>query len=73
MNEKNKLTELIEHKLRWYYRLPVLVAIIGVFLAIASLSKNDYFLLVLGGCLFFIGLGAQWVLGFEHFILKRKK
>lgn len=73
MSKKNKLVEMIEHEVRWYYRIPILVAITGVIFAIISLFKNDRFILTIGGCLFFIGLGAQWVLGFDHFSSKWKR
>ncbi|ELO5683063.1 hypothetical protein [Escherichia coli] len=73
MNKKNKLVELLEYEVRWYYRIPVLVAMVGVVFSIIALIKNDYFFLTIGGGFFFIGLGAQWVLGFDNFSWKRKK
>ncbi|EGU0213460.1 hypothetical protein JEA88_004882 [Salmonella enterica] len=73
MDKKNKLVELLEHEVRWYYRIPVLVAVVGVVFTIIALLKNDVFLLTIGGCFFFVGLGAQWVLGFNNFYWKRKK
>lgn len=73
MTKKNKVVELLEHELRWYYRTPVLIAAAGLILAIIALIKGDYFYLITGGIMFLVGLGVQWVLGFNHFIWMRKK
>ncbi|EKN5804464.1 hypothetical protein PXU57_005225 [Salmonella enterica subsp. enterica] len=73
MKNKNKLIELLEYEVRWYYRTPILIAILGVFLSIVAFFYSNSFLLTIGGSLFFIGLGAQWVLGFDDFFWNRKR
>lgn len=73
MNKKNKLVELLEYEVRWYYRFPVLIAILGVIFAIVALFKSNSFLLKIGIGVFLIGLGAQWVLGFDNFHWKKKR
>lgn len=72
MTKKNKVVELLEHELRWYYRAPVLIAAAGIILALIALVKDDHFYLITGGIIFLVGLGVQWVLGFNHFIWMRK-
>ncbi|ELT8232553.1 hypothetical protein QPF19_004354 [Salmonella enterica] len=73
MDRKNKLVESLMYEIRWYYRAPFLVAVIGVILALIALYLHEIFLLFSGGCLFFVGLGAQIVLGFDYFNWKWKK
>lgn len=73
MKNKNKLIELLEYEVRWYYRIPILIAIPGVFFAIIAFLNSNSFLLTIGGILFFIGLGVQWVLGFDNFFWNRKR
>lgn len=73
MTKKNKVAELMENDARWYYRVPALVAVAGVIIAITGLFKGDHSCLIAGGIVFLVGLAVQWVLGFNHFIWTRKK
>lgn len=73
MNKKNKLIDLIEYQVRWYYRMPTLLAVLGLVLAIVSMLLDKIILLKVGIFIFIVALGAQWVLGFENIGWKWKK
>ena len=73
MTKKNELVELLEHEFRWHYRAPVMIAVAGIIFALIALIKGDQFFLITGGVIFLVGLGVQWILGFNHFVWMRRK
>lgn len=70
MSDRNKIIELLEHEVRWYYRAPILTALTGLVIVIifAINSEHEWSRAVrfTGAILFFIGLGMQCMLGFEN-------
>lgn len=74
MSKKDsKYIELIENELRWYYRIPSIVAIIGLIVSVGGLFTGESLFLIIGGLMCLIGLITQWVFGFNHFPWKTKK
>lgn len=71
--KNNKYIELIENELRWYYRIPSIVAIIGLVIVVGGLFIGESLFLVIGCVMCIIGLITQWVFGFNHFPWKVKK
>jgi membrane-bound ClpP family serine protease len=71
--KKNKLVQLFEHEIRWYYRLPILLAMLGLAICLISLFLNEKIFMLIGISMFIVGFLGQLVLGFKYIGWRWKK
>ena len=57
-----QLTALIEHQTRWVRRIPTLLGVLGIVLALIGYWRSVGPLTALGVCVSIVGFGAQAVL-----------
>ncbi|AHZ73580.1 hypothetical protein OU5_P0328 (plasmid) [Pseudomonas mandelii JR-1] len=59
---KRQLTAHIEHQTRWVRRIPTLLGVLGIVLALIGYWRSVGPLTALGACISIVGFGAQAVL-----------